>query len=472
MRQSRSRTLRSLLVLVALTVGMLLPVTGADASTSTPVRGPARLTEAQVLNWFTNGGWRPEYRATVSPAELVEYYRLEGTSEGIAWDVAFMQAVLETGWFNFPDNGQVRPWFNNFAGMGAFDSGQHRPYEFPSARMGVRAQMQHVRLYSDPNTNLQGTNLGSKLAEDIDDPPRYPPRWRAVRGEKLPDGSYRYAGRVPTWQDFGNGMWATDPNYSCKILNIYRQALEFNGKDSYGLPTNPTCTRTWHLKFENSGGAADALAYLGQKGDHVLACDWNGDGKDTPAIFTNGTWAISHQQNGGGTHTILRYGRSGDLPLCGDWNGTGTDTVGIVRDDEWHLRNSLSGGAADETFIYGRVTQGDVPIIGNWNGKNGDGVGIIRDGDWHLRQTPSGGPGHIVFRYGRITNGDLPLVGDWNNDGEDGVGIVREREWHLRDSLSGGPAQQTFVYGRVTSGDVPLTGDWTGDGGDTPAIVR
>ena len=468
----RQRKIRYLVLVAVLAIAMILPATGAEASTRTPVRGKSQLTEAQLLNWFANGGWRPEFRVPgVTRTELIDLYRQEGENEGMAWDVAFMQAILETGWFNFP-GGQVEPGDYNFAGMGAFDSGTNRPYQFPTVRMGVRAQMQHLRLYSDPDTNLQGTNLGSNLAEDIDDPPRYPPRWRTVRGEKLPDGSYRYAGRVPAWQDFGNGMWATDPFYSCKVLNLYRQALDFNGKDSDGLPTSSFCLQTWHLRFQNSGGAGDAVAHLGQTGDHILACDWDGNGTDTPATFSGATWTISNQQNGGGTRTIFRYGRAGDLPLCGDWNGNGFDTVGVVRDGTWHLKDSLSGGVADRSFVYGRVTQGDMPIVGNWNGKNGDGVGIIRGGDWHLRQTPSSGVGQISFRYGRVTGGDLPIVGDWNKDGKDGVGVVRGRDWHLKNGLSGGVADKSFSYGRVDAGDVPVTGDWTGDGTDTPAIVR
>lgn len=471
--RSITRALAVIPVLVAVIMVAVVPAGSAHADSSTPVRDSATLSESEMLNWF-NSRWRPEFRAgdgAVTEAELIRIYREEGNREGIAWDLAFLQAILETQWFYFPDSGQVRPHQNNFAGMGAYDnSGGSHVFEFPNVRTGVRAQMQHLRLYSDPNTNLQGSNLGSKLASDNDD--RYPDRWRLVRGIKNSDGTYRYAGRVRQWEDFGNGMWATDPYYSCKILNLYRQALQYNGHSARGLPTNALCLRTWHLRFENSGGSADTHGFLGREGDHVLACDWNGDGRDTPATFNGGNWRISNQQNGGGSLITFRYGRAGDLPLCGDWSGDGRDTVGIVRDREWHLRNRLSGGEADITFIYGRVTHGDLPIVGDWNGDKVDTPGIIRDGDWHLRNTLSGGPGQIVFRYGRITQGDLPLVGDWNGDGRDSPGIVRGGDWHLRNNRNGGVADIVFRYGRVESGDVPLVGDWTGDGRSTPAIVR
>lgn len=463
--------IRVLIMVSLLTLGLLATgggVATAAGSSDTPVMSPPTLTELEVLTWFKSR-WRPEFRANATEEELIRIYRQEGGRMAIRWDAAFAQGIVETGWFNWPDSGMVRPSDNNYAGLGAYDgSGGDYVFRFPDARTGVLAQMQHLRLYSDPTTNLEGTNLGAPLAKDVED--RYPARWRTVRGIKLANGEYAYAGRVPRWEAFGNGMWATDPLYSCKVLNIYRQMLEFNGKNTDGLPTGPDCQRVWHLRFHNAGGAADALGYLGRDGDRVLACDWNGDGADTPATFRDGGWAISNRRDGGGTRVFFHYGRAGDLPLCGDWDGNGKDTVGIIRDGAWHLKKSLSGGSSDILFSYGRVTRGDVPIVGNWDGKGADGIGIVRDGAWHLRNSLSGGAGEITFFYGR--RGDLPLVGDWNNNGRDGVGIVRGGEWHLRSSLSGGPAERTFVYGRVTAGDVPLTGDWNNNGTDTPAIVR
>ena len=35
--------------------------------------------------------------------------------------MAFVQAVLETGGFSYPDYGQIRPEFNNYGGINAFD---------------------------------------------------------------------------------------------------------------------------------------------------------------------------------------------------------------------------------------------------------------------------------------------------------------------------------------------------------------
>ncbi len=490
----RGRTRASILV-IALTLATLVPAGGvATGSTGggTPVMASSILSEDELVAWWrqrvpstvcnratwidgvwTCEEWVPyEFRAgdgAVTPRQLIRIYLEEGRRQGVAGDIAFMQGIWETAYFFYPDGGQVRPWQNNFAGMGAFDgSGGHYVFHFPDVRRGVRAQMQHLRIYADPGVNTTGTNLGVDLVMNVDATAdwNYPDRWRTIRNGTDANG-VPYHASAQIWEDFGNGRWATDPNYSTGILRVYRNALSY-----HGYPTDAATQRTWHLRFANRGGYADAYAYLGRAGATVLACDWNGNGRDTPGVFEDGRWQLSNRRGGGGPYVTFTYGRAGDLPLCGDWNGNGRDTIAVVRDGTWHLRNSLTSGYADRSFHYGRVTRGDIPIVGDWNRNGIDTPGIIRDGEWHLRNSHSGGPGQIVFTYGRLTRGDLALVGDWNGDGRDTPGIVREGEWHLRNRLSGGPGQIVFTYGRVTKGDVPLTGDWTGDGRDTPAIVR
>jgi hypothetical protein len=472
------RRLQAALLAACVGAAIVVPAGAASASSGTPVMGTSILGESDLVNWFETRKPRNvcntldsagnctstvphQFRAGDGEVTLRQFVRLyleEGRREGVAADIAFVQAALETAWFHFPDYGMVRPHHKNFAGMGADDgSGGRNVFTFPSTRMGVRAQLQHLRAYADPGANLDGSNLGSPIASDIDG--NYPPRWRFVRG------SDRFKATV--WEGFGNGIWATDPQYAFKVLGAYGQALTLSG-----YSTDAAQRLQWHLRHTNSGGAADELGYFGRPGDVPLSCDWNGDGRDTPGVFRSGTWVVTNNRDGSGPYTTFAFGQAGDLPLCGDWNGNGRATVGVVRDRTWLLRNGLSDGPPDHSFVYGQVTRGDVPIAGDWNGNGRDTVGIIRDGEWHLRNTLSGGAGQIVFTYGRITRGDRPLIGDWNGDGRTGIGIVRGREWHLRNSLSGGAAQIQFVYGRVTDGDQPLMGDWSRDGRSTPAIVR
>jgi hypothetical protein len=237
-------------------VGGTLVRDQAGASTSgsqTPVRATSILREDQLVAWWEarepthicndsswiDGVWTChatvpyEFRAGgggYTPREVIRIFLEEGAKEGITGDVALMQAIIETAWFFYPDNGQVRPEDNNTAGMGAFDGGAHRPYQFPDLRTGIRAHMQHLRLYADPGTATDGSNLGSPLAQDVDG--RYPPRWRTLRSLTAPDGTPTYAGRVPMWEGFGSGMWASDTQYAAKILTPYRQALTRSGYPS------------------------------------------------------------------------------------------------------------------------------------------------------------------------------------------------------------------------------------------------
>ena len=46
-------------------------------------------------------------------------YLEEGQAEGVRGDIAFMQSIIETGWFSF--GGRVPPEANNFSGLGATD---------------------------------------------------------------------------------------------------------------------------------------------------------------------------------------------------------------------------------------------------------------------------------------------------------------------------------------------------------------
>jgi hypothetical protein len=116
--------------------------------------------------------------------------------------------VLETGWFRFA--GSVPAWYNNFAGIGATGPGGV-PAQFPDARTGVRAQIQHLRAYADPTaTTCTVPPLHNPCVD---------PRFALV----LPKG------KAPTWNQMGNGNWATSTTYASKILALYQEMRTFNG---------------------------------------------------------------------------------------------------------------------------------------------------------------------------------------------------------------------------------------------------
>ena len=178
---------------------------------SVPVMGSARLSASQLVNWFNRRQPQPTgvYGATEPVEALVAYFIEEGAREGVAGDVAFVQSIIETGWFRF--SGAVPGSKNNFAGIGAVDSNPGDAASFPDARTGVRAQIQHLRAYADPTaTSCTAPPLNSPCVD---------PRFALVTPK----------GRAPLWNQFGSGVWATSATYGNDIVTRYQEALAFNG---------------------------------------------------------------------------------------------------------------------------------------------------------------------------------------------------------------------------------------------------
>ena len=76
--------------------------------------------------------------------EFCQIYYEEAEKEGIKAEVAFAQAMKETGWLQF--KGVVKAEQYNFAGMGATGNGVTGE-SFKDVREGVRAQIQHLKAY-------------------------------------------------------------------------------------------------------------------------------------------------------------------------------------------------------------------------------------------------------------------------------------------------------------------------------------
>lgn len=215
------------LVAIALVVGACLVLPAAKPAqaeyVSTPIMGTQRLTGPQIANWYRAVSYW-EYRGSVPLDTLAQYFVEEGARYGVRGDIAFAQSILETLWLNFPDYGQVHPSDNNYSGIGACNSCSNG-YNFPTARLGVRAQIQHLRNYADPNSR----------AATLPDPP-------LLRGFD----TFFLKGRAPTWEGL-NGRWAVPgTTYAQNILSIYNRMLTWNGLAPITTTTTrpPTTTTT------------------------------------------------------------------------------------------------------------------------------------------------------------------------------------------------------------------------------------
>ena len=174
-----------------------------------PLMGQSQLTARQIADWFDSTGMSYRLAGGMSIRDLAQIYLDEGAAEGVRGDVAFAQSVLETGYFSWALD-------NNYAGLGACDSCAGEP-GFPTPRDGVRAQIQHLKNYGDPDS----------LAGGLAHPPQ--PNWYGSDPEQAVRNfdTFFAKGRAQTWQVMGKGNWATDPNYSTKVIGIYIRMVVF-----------------------------------------------------------------------------------------------------------------------------------------------------------------------------------------------------------------------------------------------------
>ena len=136
----------------------------------------------------------------VSAKQLVAYYYEEGQREGIRPDVAFAQAIKETGFFTY--GGTVTPDQNNFCGLGTTSSLVKGAY-FPSAELGVRAHIQHLLAYASTRRPTL---------------PVVDPRYDLVR-------EYYGQGTLNRYSEL-NGRWAVPGvGYGQSVMSIFRAIL-------------------------------------------------------------------------------------------------------------------------------------------------------------------------------------------------------------------------------------------------------
>jgi hypothetical protein len=134
--------------------------------------------------------------ALIQFPDLPKLYREEANIEGVNYDIAFCQMCLETGFLRFGTD--IKPQQNNFAGLGAVGGG-FQGASFPSARMGVRAHIQHLKAYA---------SLEPLVQEQVD------PRFRFVT-----------RGVAPSINQL-SGRWSADLDYGTKITSIIRRLYE------------------------------------------------------------------------------------------------------------------------------------------------------------------------------------------------------------------------------------------------------
>ncbi len=218
----------------------------------------------------------------------------------------------------------------------------------------------------------------------------------------------------------------------------------------------------------------------------VAAGDYNGDGRDDPAVFRaeEGLWAARDV-------TRVYFGSSWDLPVSGDWDGDGTTESAVFRPSNglWSARDVTRCyfGSSDDTAVPGdydgdgtveaglfresaglwairAVTRaylgstGDRAAPGYYDADASEDIAVFRgsSGMWSVRD--------ITRFYFGATDDDL-APGDYNGTGQGEAGIFRPSRgmWSIRNV--------TRIY-LGSANDWALPADYNGDGRDEAGIFR
>ena len=170
------------------------------------ISGETSLTADELVEYFERSGKDfPEYyekKAGVSLKEFCQIYIEEAKAEDIKVEVAFCQAMKETGWLQFGGDVTINQF--NFAGLGATGGGASG-VTFKDVRTGIRAHIQHLKAYANDEP------LNNKLVD---------PRFGYVER-----GCASYVEWLGQKENPEGKGWATAKGYGQSIVSMIEKLL-------------------------------------------------------------------------------------------------------------------------------------------------------------------------------------------------------------------------------------------------------
>ncbi|MCL2864026.1 MAG: GBS Bsp-like repeat-containing protein [Lachnospiraceae bacterium] len=176
------------------------------------IMGSTQTTAAQLVRYY-----RARSPIAYPAAELgrggaptleifAQMYIEEARIEGVRAEVAFAQAMKETGFLRYGGIVQISQY--NFCGLGALDGNAvGEAASFRDVRTGIRAQIHHLKAYASTEALVNSNES---------------PRAIYVTRGMAPYVNWLGLGENPNYPTRG---WATDPNYGKSIVNDYIKVL-------------------------------------------------------------------------------------------------------------------------------------------------------------------------------------------------------------------------------------------------------
>jgi len=393
--------------------------------------GQSRLTADQLVAYYQERSGLA-FRATgATLPELASMFVTEGNRYNVRGDIAFAQSLVETAWFNYPDYGMVRPYNNNFSGIGACDSCGNG-FQFSSALAGVRAQLQLLRNYADSTSSTS----------TIPDPP-VPELWGSNPSTAAYNFDHYFAkGRAPLWNNMGSGNWATAPNYATVVLGVYNQMLTDSGEAGQCPPDG--------LLFGALTAAGPCPVSLRQPGRSITTTPSGG----TYVLNGNGAVTASNGAPFFGSPALADSDAFRDIAAMPDGQG-------YVVLDEYGLVHKF--GSATSPGTVGTLGMGYNPGLDLARS-----IAVMPDGKGYVLLFADGN----ILKFGSAATGAMAGLGHpaWpGSDTARSIAVMPDGAGYLvLDNLGGIAKYGSALLGAVGTGSTP---SWTIDLGRDVTIV-
>lgn len=266
----------------------------------TLITGATKTNVSQMVNYFINNGgtydkfskYGTQYdgilaqKGAANIEEFCQIFYEEAIAENIRPEVAFCQAMKETGFLQFGHD--VKPDQCNFAGLGATGNGV-AGNTFASVREGIRAQIQHLKAYATTD-NLINACVDS--------------RFNYVKRGSAPYVEWLGKKENPT----GDG-WATGANYGTDIVSRMKVLLN----TQYVLLGSGDMYRIYNPNSGEHFYTSDKV-----EKDHLVSLGWKyeGIGWKAPTISNYPVYRL-YNANGGEHHYTMNVAEKNNLVKLG-----------------------------------------------------------------------------------------------------------------------------------------------------------